>query len=102
MLCELVSAICYAGAMELQDLTLDDSLPDHDRIAKYATSAIALQRLVHVKLMAETARDVGYVLPRLVSFAGMLTFGLIGNRKRPAAFETSMLAYTPNRQPEPF
>jgi serine/threonine-protein phosphatase 4 regulatory subunit 1 len=46
-------------SLELSDLTLDDGLDDLHRIERYATSAIALQRLVHVKLMAETAREVG-------------------------------------------
>ncbi len=50
-------------AVELADLTFDDALPDIDRIGRYSTSAIALQRLVHVKLMTETARVVGCVPP---------------------------------------
>jgi hypothetical protein len=50
-----------AVRVELSDLTLDDTLPELERVAKYATSAIALQRLVHVKLMATTAKEVGCV-----------------------------------------
>ncbi len=31
-----------------------------DRVVQYSTSNIALQRLVHTKMIAETARLVGY------------------------------------------
>ena len=44
------------------DLLFDDTLDDLERIGRYATSAIALQRLVHVRLVGETARAVGCVL----------------------------------------
>jgi hypothetical protein len=43
----------------IDDLTYDDSLSDLERIARYGCSAVALQRLVHVKLMVETAKSVG-------------------------------------------
>lgn len=43
------------------DLLFDDTLDDLERIGRYATSAIALQRLVHVRLVGETARAVGCV-----------------------------------------
>ena len=43
------------------DLLFDDTLTDLERIGRYATSAIALQRLVHVQLMSETAHTVGCV-----------------------------------------
>ena len=52
------------GGLSLLDLTYDDSLSDLERIARYGTSAIALQRLVHVKLMVDTARLVGCVRAR--------------------------------------
>lgn len=45
----------------LADLTYDDTLDDIERIARYGTSNVALQRLVHVKLMVDTARNVGCV-----------------------------------------
>lgn len=42
-----------------EDLAIDDSLSDLDRVAKYASSSIALQRVIHVKMLADTARSVG-------------------------------------------
>lgn len=56
----------HAANPTFEDLTFDDSLDDMQRIARYATSAIALQRLVHVKMMAETAKAFGYVLSMLM------------------------------------
>lgn len=41
-------------------MTFDDSLDDLHRIARYGLSAIALQRLVHVKMMADVAANEGY------------------------------------------
>jgi serine/threonine-protein phosphatase 4 regulatory subunit 1 len=41
-------------------VTFDESLDDLHRIARYCTSSIALQRLVHVKLMAEVSSSEGY------------------------------------------
>lgn len=46
-------------ALRFEDLTVDDDLPLTDRIARYCRSGIALQRLVHVKMLAETAEIVG-------------------------------------------
>ncbi|KAL3924299.1 MAG: hypothetical protein SGARI_006058, partial [Bacillariaceae sp.] len=46
-------------ALRFEDLTVDDDLPLLDRIVKYCRSGIALQRLVHVKMLAETAETVG-------------------------------------------
>ena len=51
-------------ALRFEDLTVDDDLPLLDRIVKYCRSGIALQRLVHVKMLAETAETVGYVLEK--------------------------------------
>ena len=48
----------------LADLTYDDTLDDIERIARYGASNVALQRLVHVKLMVDTARSVGCVCGR--------------------------------------
>jgi hypothetical protein len=48
-------------ALRFEDLTVDDDLPLLDRIVRYCRSGIALQRLVHVKMLAETAETVGYV-----------------------------------------
>ena len=50
------------GGPSFDDLLFDDTLDDLARVGRYATSAIALQRLVHVRLMGETARAVGCVL----------------------------------------
>ncbi|CAJ1958596.1 unnamed protein product [Cylindrotheca closterium] len=46
-------------ALRFEDLTVDDDLPLTDRIARYCRSGIALQRLVHVKMLAETSEVIG-------------------------------------------
>eukprot|EP00559_Dactyliosolen_fragilissimus_P006164 CAMPEP_0184870550 /NCGR_PEP_ID=MMETSP0580-20130426/37877_1 /TAXON_ID=1118495 /ORGANISM="Dactyliosolen fragilissimus" /LENGTH=1086 /DNA_ID=CAMNT_0027372677 /DNA_START=39 /DNA_END=3299 /DNA_ORIENTATION=+ len=48
--------------LRFEDLTIDDDLSLLDRVVRYAHSGIALQRLVHVKMIAETARSVGTVM----------------------------------------
>jgi hypothetical protein len=48
-----------ADGPTIADLTYDDTLDDLERIARYGVSNVALQRLVHVKLMVDTARSVG-------------------------------------------
>ena len=48
-------------AIRFEDLTVDDDLPVIDRVERYTKSQIALQRLVHVKMMGETAELAGYV-----------------------------------------
>jgi serine/threonine-protein phosphatase 4 regulatory subunit 1 len=48
-------------ALRFEDLTVNDDLPLLDRIVRYCRSGIALQRLVHVKMLAETAETVGCV-----------------------------------------
>lgn len=50
-----------SNALRFEDLTIDDDLPLLDRVVRYCRSGIALQRLVHVKMLAETAETVGYV-----------------------------------------
>ena len=45
-------------SMRFQDLTIDDTLSLLERVLKYAQSDIALQRLVHVRQMADVVRDV--------------------------------------------
>jgi hypothetical protein len=40
---------------------MDESLDDPHRIVRYGTSAIALQRLVHVRMLADTAAAYGWV-----------------------------------------
>ena len=47
------------AALRFEDLTINDELTLLDRVVRYARSGIALQRLVHVKMIAETARTVG-------------------------------------------
>ena len=49
------------SSARFEDLTVDDDLPIIERVVRYVKSAIALQRLVHVKMLAETAELVGYV-----------------------------------------
>ncbi|KAG7401562.1 Serine/threonine-protein phosphatase 4 regulatory subunit 1 [Phytophthora boehmeriae] len=43
-----------------EDLAIDDSLSDLQRVTKYVCSNIALQRVIHVKMLQETARSVGF------------------------------------------
>ena len=47
------------AALRFEDLTIDDELSLLDRVVRYVRSGIALQRLVHVKMIAETAASVG-------------------------------------------
>jgi len=47
------------AALRFEDLTIDDDLSLLDRVVRYVRSGIALQRLVHVKMIAETAKTVG-------------------------------------------
>jgi len=56
------SAAAAAAAnapLRFEDLTVDDALPPLPRVQRYARSGIALQRLVHVKMLGEVAGDVG-------------------------------------------
>ncbi|TYZ61471.1 hypothetical protein PybrP1_004679 [[Pythium] brassicae (nom. inval.)] len=43
-----------------EDLAIDDSLSDVDRVSKYVCSNIALQRVMHVKMLQETATAIGF------------------------------------------
>jgi hypothetical protein len=47
------------NALRFEDLTIDDDLPLLERVVRYCRSGIPLQRLVHVKMLAETAEFVG-------------------------------------------
>jgi hypothetical protein len=47
--------------VRFEDLTVNDDLPLLDRVVRYTRSQIALQRLCHVKMLAETAELAGYV-----------------------------------------
>lgn len=58
-------------ALRFEDLTVDDDLPLLDRIVRYCRSGIALQRLVHVKMLAEAAETVGCVLFRKLWACGI-------------------------------
>lgn len=50
-----------ASGPTFEDLAIDDSLSDLERVVKYACSNIALQRVIHVKMLQDTARAVGCV-----------------------------------------
>jgi hypothetical protein len=50
-----------SSSIRFEDLTVDDDLPIIDRVVRYMRSSIALQRLVHIKMLAETADLAGYV-----------------------------------------
>jgi hypothetical protein len=45
--------------VRFEDLTVNDDLPLLDRVVRYTRSQIALQRLCHVKMLAETAELAG-------------------------------------------
>lgn len=60
------------AALRFEDLTIDDDLPLLDRVVRYCRSGIALQRLVHVKMLAETAETVGYVIETGTKYAMIL------------------------------
>lgn len=47
------------ASLRFEDLTIDDDLSLLDRVVRYVRSGIALQRLVHVKMISETAASVG-------------------------------------------
>ena len=59
-----------SSSIRFEDLTVDDDLPILDRIVRYSQSQIALQRLVHVKMLGETAELSGYVRTDVVRYAG--------------------------------
>lgn len=48
-----------ASSVRFEDLTVDDDLPIIERVVRFSRSSIALQRLVHVKMLAETAELAG-------------------------------------------
>jgi len=50
-----------SSSVRFEDLTVDDDLPIIERVVRFSRSSIALQRLVHVKMLAETAELAGYV-----------------------------------------
>lgn len=47
------------SSVRFEDLTVDDDLAILERVIKYTQSSIALQRLVHVKMLSETAIMIG-------------------------------------------
>ena len=72
--------------VRFEDLTVDDDLPILDRIVRYSQSQIALQRLVHVKMLGETAELSGYVVATVVrydssSFVRMTMLPVIARKK---------------------
>lgn len=58
-----------------EDLSIDDNLSELQRLVRYSRSAIGLQRLVHVKMLTDVAKSVGfrdtnlYILPLLGSIS---------------------------------
>ncbi|RLN56095.1 hypothetical protein BBJ29_006728 [Phytophthora kernoviae] len=57
---QLVGKDELANGPTFEDLAIDDSLSDLQRVTKYVCSNIALQRVIHVKMLQETARSVGF------------------------------------------
>eukprot|EP01041_Mallomonas_annulata_P008877 gene8877-18379_t len=53
-----------APAPTFEDLSIDDNLPALDRLVRYSQSTIGLQRLVHVKMLADVASTVGFANTR--------------------------------------
>ncbi|RHY11173.1 hypothetical protein DYB28_000016 [Aphanomyces astaci] len=49
-----------------EDLAIDDTLTDLERVVRYVHSNIALQRVIHVRMLEETAVAAGSVLPRQI------------------------------------
>lgn len=43
-----------------EDLTIDDKLTEQQRIVRYTKSTIGLQRLVHVKMLADVSESIGF------------------------------------------
>ncbi|GBG31937.1 Serine/threonine-protein phosphatase 2A 65 kDa regulatory subunit A beta isoform [Hondaea fermentalgiana] len=43
-----------------EDLAIDPGLDDVDRVVRYATGTVELQRLVHVMMLSDTARSAGF------------------------------------------
>jgi hypothetical protein len=56
---QMIADPTNGAAVRFEDLTIDDDLSLLERVVRYVKSGIALQRLVHVKVLAETARTVG-------------------------------------------
>lgn len=52
--------------LTLEDLSIPDNLTPLQRVERYVYSPIALQRLVHVKLITSTASSVGLEITRTV------------------------------------
>ncbi|OQS00110.1 hypothetical protein THRCLA_06221 [Thraustotheca clavata] len=50
----------HDGGPTFEDLAIDDSLTDLDRVMRYVCSNIALQRVIHVRMLEETATASGY------------------------------------------
>lgn len=48
------------AAPTFEDLSIDDDLPELDRVVRYVKSSIGLQRLVHVKMLSHVAESVGF------------------------------------------
>jgi serine/threonine-protein phosphatase 4 regulatory subunit 1 len=56
---EAGAAAADGDSVRFEDLTVDDDLPLIDRIVRYCNSPVALQRLVHVKMLAEASELAG-------------------------------------------
>eukprot|EP01038_Epipyxis_sp_PR26KG_P007407 gene7407-10096_t len=48
------------AAPTFEDLTIDDNLTEYQRVVRYVKSTIGLQRLVHVKMLADVVATVGF------------------------------------------
>ncbi|ETW06513.1 hypothetical protein, variant [Aphanomyces invadans] len=49
-----------SSSATFEDLAIDDTLTDLERVVRYVHSNIALQRVIHVRLLEETAVAAGY------------------------------------------
>lgn len=51
----------HPAELTLEDLNVKSDLTQLQRVERYVTSPIALQRLVHVKMFARIAQEEGFV-----------------------------------------
>ena len=71
------------------DLLIDDTLPILERVVKYSTAQMALQRSVHVRMLGETAKIAGSEasIERLVPLLTELSVDVEAVIRRDLAFQ---------------
>ena len=61
-----------------EDLIIDDTLSDLDRVVKYGTKSLALQRLVHTRMIGRVSKLEGCVKGERGVFTGPAGAGVFG------------------------